>query len=374
MFKVTLFLVIVQQYIDVTETYFLSLRQVQVLVIYNMRKFTLLLSLILLSSPVIFAQEIGENPNCHDPAVAFCDGKYYVFTTGMGVMSSSDQKLWYREKSVFTQFPQWALDKGFKGMPWAPDIIYHNGLWYLYYSCSGFGKNKSAIGVATNKTLNPESPDFKWEDKGMVVESIPGRDEWNAIDPNVIIDENGDGWMVFGSFWRGIKMFKLDETLTRTAEPQEWYPVARRPEGTAPDTVTSDKAVSPDPRGKDFDAGNGAIEAPFIFKHGEYYYLFVSFDLCCRGAASTYNVVVGRSKCVHGPYFDKDGVPMMESGGTSVIRPEGKYSGVGHCAIITADGSDYIYCHAYNKDYGYTSKLIVRKLEWSEDGWPEASL
>ncbi len=338
----------------------------------------------LIVSTVLFAQGPGrimpgqgeyvENPDCHDPVVAFCDGTYYMFTTGMGVMSSPDQKKWKRENSVFTKLPQWAVDKGFRGMPWAPDIIFHDGLWHIYYSCSKFGKNTSAIGVATNKTLNPDSPDFKWEDQGMVVESIPGRDEWNAIDPNVIIDENGDGWMVFGSFWRGIKMFKLDETLTRMAEPQEWYPVARRPEGTAPDTVSSDTAVSSDPRGKDFDAGNGAIEAPFLFKHGDYYYLFVSFDLCCRGALSTYNVVVGRSKNVYGPFYDKDGVSMMESGGTHVLQPNGQYSGVGHCAVVTFDGKDYIYCHAYNKDYDYASKLIVREVNWSEDGWPVVNL
>lgn len=345
-----------------------------------MRKILLISFLGLLVSTALMAQrpvkdgKYVENPDCHDPVVAFCDGTYYMFTTGMGVMSSKDQKKWRREDNVFMKLPQWALDKGFRGLPWAPDIIYHNGLWYIYYSCSGFGKNKSAIGVATNKTLNPESPDFKWEDRGMVVESVPGRDEWNAIDPNIIIDENGDGWMVFGSFWRGIKMFKLDETLTRMAEPQEWFPVARRPEGTAPDTVSSDTAVSPDPRGKDFDAGNGAVEAPFIFKHGDYYYLFVSFDLCCRGALSTYNVVVGRSECVHGPYYDKDGVSMMESGGTPVVGPNGQYSGVGHCAVVTFDGKDYIYCHAYNKDFDYASKLIVREIEWSEDGWPVVKL
>ncbi|MCQ2166206.1 MAG: family 43 glycosylhydrolase [Bacteroidales bacterium] len=321
-----------------------------------------------------FIGKVVENPDCHDPVVAFCDGRYYMFMTGMRVLSSTDQKKWRIERNVFMELPQWASDKGFKGFPWAPDIFYHDGLWYLYYSCSGFGKNRSAIGVSVNKTLNPESPDFRWEDRGMVVESIPGRDEWNAIDPNVIIDENGDGWMVFGSFWRGIKMFKLDKTLTRIAEPQVWYPVARRPEGTAPDTVSSDKAVSPDPRGKDFDAGNGAVEAPFIFRHGEYYYLFVSFDLCCRGPLSTYNTVVGRSKCVYGPYYDKNGAPMMESGGTPVLQPNRQYAGVGHCAVISTDDGDYIYCHAYDKDFDFASKLLVRKVEWSEDGWPVVNL
>lgn len=315
-----------------------------------------------------------ENPDVHDPVVAYCDGTYYMFTTGMRVLSSPDQKKWKIEDNVFMTLPQWAKDKGFRGMPWAPDILYHNGTWYIYYACSGFGKNKSAIGVATNKTLNPKSPDFKWEDQGMIVESVPGRDEWNAIDANAIIDEEGNGWLVFGSFWRGIKMFRLDETLTKMAEPQEWYPVSRRPEGTAPETVSTDKAVRPDHRGKDFDAGNGAVEAPFIFKHGDYYYLFVSFDLCCRGALSTYNVVVGRSKSVHGPFIDKDGVDMIEGGGTSVLKPDENYSGVGHCAVVNFDGKDYIYCHAYSKQYDYASKLLVREINWSADGWPIVKL
>ena len=145
-------------------------------------------------------------PNVHDPVVAFCDGRYYVFTTGMTVLSSADMKSWKFEKRVFDATPQWAVDKGFRGMPWAPDIQYINGKWYIYYSYSGFGKNKSAIGVATNKTLNPNSPDFKWEDQGMILESVPGRDEWNAIDANVLVDDDGTGWLVFGSFWRRIKI------------------------------------------------------------------------------------------------------------------------------------------------------------------------
>ena len=244
---------------------------------------------------------VVEYPDAHDPVAAFCDGRYYVFTTGLGCMSSEDLQTWRIEPRVLSETPQWAADKGFRWMPWAPDIQYHNGLWYLYYSYSVFGRNISAIGCATNKTLNPKSPDFKWEDQGMIVESIPGRDEWNAIDANMIVDENGTGWLCFGSFWRGIKMFKLDETMTKMAEPQEWYPLCRRPEGTTKDIAGKDDGIKRDPRGPDFDPGNGAVEAPFIFRHGKYYYLFVSYDLCCRGKNSTYNVVVGRSEKVMGP-------------------------------------------------------------------------
>ena len=321
------------------------------------------------TNPTVF-----EYPSAHDPVVAFCEGKYYLFTTGMTVMSSTDMKNWKFENPVFRELPQWARDKGFRGMPWAPDIEFHNGLYYIYYSCSSFGKNGSAIGVAVNKTLNPESPDFKWEDKGMVVESVPGRDEWNAIDPNMIIDEEGNGWLVFGSFWRGIKMFRLDETLTRPSIPQQWYPVCRRPEGTAPDTVSTDTAVHADPRGTDFDAGNGAVEAPFIFKHGDYYYLFVSFDLCCRGEKSTYNVVVGRSEKVYGPYLDKDGKSMMYGAATQVVKGNERYPGVGHCAVVNFDGKDYMFFHAYDKQENYASKLLIREIIWTADGWPVVNL
>ena len=321
------------------------------------------------SNPTVFAY-----PSAHDPVVAFCDGRYYLFTTGMTCMSSEDMKNWKFEDRVFNELPQWAKDKGFRGMPWAPDIRYHNGLYYIYYSCSAFGKNTSAIGVATNKTLNPASPDFKWEDRGMVIESVPGRDEWNAIDPNLIIDDEGTGWLVFGSFWRGIKMFKLDETLTRPADPQVWFPVCRRPDGTAPETVSTDTAVHADPRGTDFDAGNGAVEAPFIIKRGSYYYLFVSFDLCCRGEKSTYNVVVGRSEKVTGPYLDKDGKSMMYGNATSVVKGNERYPGVGHCAVENFGGKDYMFFHAYDKEENFQSKLLVREVKWSQDGWPSVEL
>ncbi|MBR0533296.1 MAG: family 43 glycosylhydrolase [Bacteroidales bacterium] len=142
----------------------------------------------LLLSITLSAQQRGpaigttvENPDVHDPVAAFCDGRYYIFTTGLSVMSSADMKTWRFEPRPLSETPRWAADKGFRGMPWAPDIQFINGTWYLYYSYSVFGKNISAIGVATNKTLNPQSPDYKWEDQGMIVESIPGRDEWNAI-------------------------------------------------------------------------------------------------------------------------------------------------------------------------------------------------
>ena len=318
------------------------------------------------------------HPAVHDPVAARCGDIWYLFSTGFGIsiLSSQDLTSWEPAGRVFDTPPQWALDTvpGYHGHTWAPDILFHEGTYYLYYSCSSFGKNTSAIGVATNRTLDPASPDYRWEDKGCVVRSIAGRDNWNAIDPNVFIDTDGTGWMSFGSFWGGIKLVRLDASLTRIAEPQEWYPLCRRPEGTAEDTSRTDDAIQADPRGKDFDPGNGAVEAPFIVRHGDWYYLFVSYDLCCRGPKSTYKVVTGRSKSVTGPYVDAEGTPLMQGGGTVVARGNARYPGVGHCAVVSTDGGEKMLLHAYDRETGYNAVLLVRSLDWDREGWPSIRL
>ena len=342
---------------------------------------TLVLAVLVLSAASSKAQAPQwpmAYPHIHDPVAAYCDGTWYMFSTSFGIdiLSSKDLVTWDQAGRVFDRAPQWALDTvpGYNGHTWAPDILYHNGMYYLYYSCSSFGKNTSAIGVATNRTLNPASPVYGWEDHGCVVRSIAGRDLWNAIDPNVVIDEEGNGWLSFGSFWGGIKLVRLDESLTKLAEPQEWFPICRRPEGTAEDTSQTDDAITADPRGSDFDPGNGAVEAPFIVHRKGYYYLFVSYDLCCRGPKSTYKVVCGRAKEVTGPYIDAAGVPLMEGGGTLVVGGNDRYPGAGHCAIVQKDGGDIMLFHAYDRDSGYDSRLLVRPVSWTEAGWPAVTL
>lgn len=146
--------------------------------------------------------------------------------------------------------------------------------------------------MATNTVLDPKDEKYNWKDQGIVIESIPNRDLWNAIDPNLIIDENDTPWLAFGSFWDGLKLVKLNKNLTEIAQPQKWHTIARRERNFEL---------------ADSDPGNAALEAPFIFKKNDYYYLFLSWDLCCRGENSTYKVVVGRSKDVTVPYVDKSG-------------------------------------------------------------------
>jgi len=295
----------------------------------------------------------------HDPVMIKQDSIYYLFCTGVGitVWSSPDLKAWKKEAPVFAKPPQWALAEiaGFKDHIWAPDISYHNGLYYLYYAVSAFGKNTSCIGLAVNKTLNPSSPDFHWEDKGKVIESVPGRDMWNAIDPNLIIDEQQHAWLSFGSFWNGIKLVALNDSLNALAEPQRWYTIASRKRSFG----LSDSL-----------AGDAAIEAPFIFRKNEFYYLFVSFDYCCRGEKSTYKMMVGRSNKVYGPYIDKEGKALAEGGGSLVLQGNTKWHGVGHNAVIKVNADDYLVFHAYDAADNGKSKLRMEKIDWV-DGWPE---
>src|SRR5688500_13382005 len=159
---------------------------------------------------ILTSQACGQDIRVHDPVMIKQGNTYYLFCTGMGisVFSSSDWKNWKKEDPVFNSPPNWAVETipSFKGHIWAPDISFHNGQYYLYYSVSAFGKNTSCIGLATNKTLDPASRVFKWIDHGKVIQSVPGRDLWNAIDPNLILDENETPWLTFGSFWAGMKL------------------------------------------------------------------------------------------------------------------------------------------------------------------------
>jgi arabinan endo-1,5-alpha-L-arabinosidase len=309
------------------------------------------------------ANEITEKIRAHDPVLIVQDDTFYLFSTGMGisVWSSKDMEHWQREESVFISAPEWTTDAipEFRGHMWAPDIFYYNDLFYLYYSVSSFGRNNSFIGVVTNKTLHPESPDFQWIDHGPVIQSIPGRDLWNAIDPNVIIDKDQIPWMTFGSFWAGIKLFRLNEELTAPSEPQQWHTIAARERDFNTD---------------DHRAGNAAIEAPFIFQKGKYYYLFVSYDHCCRGISSTYKIMVGRSENITGPYLDKDGTDMAFGGASLVLEGNEDWPGVGHNAAYTFNGKDFLIFHGYDAHDEGRSKLLIREILWDEEDWPVVEL
>lgn len=295
----------------------------------------------------------------HDPVVIEADDAYHLYCTHKGIASyrSDDLINWRYTGPVFKDIPAWTFKTvpDFKGHIWAPDILYHNGLYYLYYSISAFAKNTSCIGVATNTTLDTKDVNYNWIDQGIVVQSVPGRDLWNAIDPNVAFDDKGGAWMTFGSFWQGMKIVKLDSTLLRVEKPELWNTIAKRPRSL--------DIHDPKP-------GDGAIEAPFIFKKEGYYYLFVSFDFCCRGIESNYKIMVGRSKEITGPYLDKEGIDMFNGGGSLVLTGDERYPGVGHNSAYTFKGKDYLVFHAYDATDKGKPVLRIMELDWDEDSWP----
>jgi arabinan endo-1,5-alpha-L-arabinosidase len=290
-------------------------------------------------------------PNVHDPCAIASHGYFYVYSTGRGIpmWRSTDLLHWDRLGRVFDTPPDWAVAK----VPtvkwlWAPDISFFNGAYHLYYCASTFGTNQSAIGLALNKTLDPADPNYRWADQGMVLESKPSND-FNAIDPNLIIDEHGTPWLTLGSCWSGIKLVQIDSTTGKpSATNRQLIAIAARPH-------------------------NAIIEAPFIVHHGPYYYLFVSFDACCKGADSTYRTVVGRAEQITGPYEDMDRIPMIRGGGSPVLSSQGNIRGPGHNGMLmNVDGKDWIVHHFYDAADKGISKLQVRPITWDANDWPLA--
>ena len=330
-----------------------------------MRSFLLACCLVAVLPSAGLTQQPAPDPaRVHDPAIIKEGDTYYLFSTGRGISMrrSPDLVNWEMLPPVFADLPEmlpsWAAAEvpGVRSI-WAPDVSFFNGLYHLYYSLSTFGSNRSAIGLATNRTLDPDSPEYSWEDRGKVVESFPGVSTHNAIDPNVIIDEEGQPWLNWGSFWGGVKMRKLDPaTGLASAEDSTIHSLAAR---------ISTEATEGNNRPR-------SVEAPFIVKRGEYYYLFLSFDRCCAGVRSTYNIRVGRSEAVTGPYLDEHGVRMTRGGGTLVLAGAGRVRGPGHNSILVEGDQYYLVHHYYDADDNGRSRLQIRPLIGKEDGWPVA--
>lgn len=302
------------------------------------------------------AEELkGDVGQVHDPTIIKDGDTFYLFSTraGIAVRCSKDLVEWRLCGDVFAHLPGWAVTDvpGLRGI-WAPDISYFNGRYHLYYSASTFGSNHSSIGLAINQTLDPTSSKYRWEDQGKIISSVK-TDDWNAIDPNIVLDEQGEPWLSFGSFWSGIKMRKIDKAT-----------------GKLSTTDTKLYSLASRPRSADLP---GAIEAPAIVRRNGYYYLFVSFDFCCRGVESTYNIRVGRAKQVTGPYVDREGRDMMAEGGTLVISGGKRWRGPGHCTILRVQNEDKLVYHAYDANARGVSTLRIKTINWEAD-WPTVSV
>ena len=295
--------------------------------------------------------ELSGDTATHDPALAKSGDTWFVYSTGSGsvadgniqIRSSTDGRAWTYEGEVWNEKPEW-LTEQVKGVDnlWAPELIEHDGTWYLYYSASTFGKNTSVIALATNTTLDPDDPDYEWVDQGPVMASTSA-DDFNAIDPGVATDEDGTPWMAFGSFWSGIRMVQLS------------WPSGERADAAEPLRL-ADRGFPPN-----------AVEAPYLVEHDGDWFLFVSFDACCRGSDSTYKIAVGRADAVTGPFVDREGVPLTEGGGTVLLETDGTHVGPG--GQSAADGM--LAYHWYDADQGGRFGLGLSPIGWDSEGWPE---
>jgi arabinan endo-1,5-alpha-L-arabinosidase len=314
------------------------------------------------ATPSLNERMQGDFAPVHDPCIIKQGEWYYIFSTSVktdtgghiACRRSRDLATWERCGFVFAEIPAWARQSVPRAKSiWAPDISIYNDTYHLYYSVSSFGSNQSVIGLATNTTLDPQAPGYAWVDRGLVVQSRL-RDRYNAIDPNLIADRDGKYWLSWGSFWDGIMMARIDPATGLRLESEKkihslaWRPVAR--------------------------GGASEIEAPFIISHGDYYYLFVSFDLCCRGVDSTYFVVCGRSKNITGPYVDVNDRPLTDGGGSIVIQGDARFKGTGHNAVLHEGDRDYLVYHAYDVQHEGTPTLRISPIYWTPDGWPLAKL
>ena len=306
------------------------------------------LSLAGASAPSPGAELDRREVRLHDPSSIVREGDaYWLFATGTGLASwhSRDLRRWEKGPAVWPELPAWIVEivPEQRGHFWAPDLCRMGDRYYLYYAVSAFGRNTSAIALATNRTLDPAHPAYHWQDEGVVVRSTAA-DSFNAIDPAVWPADDGRLWLVFGSFWDGIQLLELDPAT------------GRRREAAAPPRTL---ARAP------------AIEAPFLYQFGGYYYLFVNHGYCCRGAASTYRIMVGRSRAVTGPYRDRDGRDLADGGGTPVLASAGTFIGPGHAGILRTTAGLWLSCHFYDGSApGGPGTLALLPLHWDQAGWP----
>ncbi len=271
------------------------------------------------------------------------DGYYYVYATGPRLKRarSKDMVNWEMIEPAFKTRPQHV--EGATGI-WAPDVEYINGQYVMYYSQNVTmpgGNPNSTIGIATCAT-----PDGSFTDRGILMQAkdvgIPG----GCIDA-FYFDDNGQKYLFFGSF-KGIYGYKLtDDGLAIDGDVTKPYQIA----------------------------GN-SYEGGMLYKQGDYYYLFASIGRCCDGKDSTYELVVGRSKNILGPYVNMKGEKMMNNNHKLIMTSSDRFVGPGHCSGIVEDanGDLWLYYHAYdmtaNNGDPKARALMLDQVTFGPKGWP----
>lgn len=286
----------------------------------------------------------------HDPVMIKEDNMYYIFHTGRGVSikTSPDRYEWKRAGSVFSEdaLPAWHKEDipEQNGHLWAPDIHYRNGKYHLYYSVSAWMNFNSSIGYATNTTLNSSDPDYHWVDEGKVISYKNGGEGVNVIDPNIFIDTDGKVWLFYGSYQAGLRAVELNPETGKLWDEAN------------PEIITITPSLG---------------EGVFIIKDSQYYYIFASRGICCKGMESTYHVVMGRSENVTGPYVNKEGESWLNDKYSIFLEGNEEEPGRGHNGFFTENDTTFIVYHAYTKSADGAPLLNIKPVFVSEeDGWP----
>lgn len=282
----------------------------------------------------------------HDPVMIKQGDTYYVFSTGMAIKTSKDRINWMYSGSVFgkgsIKFDWWKNDIPDKIGLWAPDIHYSNGKYNLYYSVSAWMNFNSSIGYATNTTLDFNDPNYKWIDEGQVIGVKNGGEGVNCIDPNIFIDSDGKKYLLYGSYRAGLRLVELDYKTGKLKTDK-------------PELTTITTAL-----------GEGA----FLIKNADYYYIFASRGRCCAGNNSTYQIVIGRSKNIKGPYLTKEGESWVDNKYTVFLAGDSTEPGRGHNGFFTEHDTTFIVYHAYTRRFNGASLLNIKPMYVDEAGWP----
>ncbi len=294
------------------------------------------------------AEKTDTNNRYSNPVIAYSlpdptilkasDGYFYLYATedtrNLPIHKSKDLTNWEFVGTAFTDETRPNFEP--KGGIWAPDINLIDGKYVLYYSMSVWGGEETCgIGVAVSDT--PEGP---FTDKGKLFRSNE-IGVTNSID-QFYIEENGKKYLLWGSF-RGIYAIELSEDGLSVKEGVRKQHIA----GTA-------------------------FEGTYIHKRNGYYYFFASVGTCCEGVNSTYQLVVGRSDNLFGPYSDKSGKSMLDNGYELIIDNNERFVGNGHCSEIVQDseGQDWIFYHGVDVQNPNGRVLLLDQIKWSEDNWP----
>lgn len=275
----------------------------------------------------------------HDPTISYENGTWWVFQTGPGIAGkwSSDGVAWNDAAAIFPNGLNWWANyvPEHDGIDvWAPELKSYNGRSWLYYSISTFGSRVSAIGLTSATSVSAGN----WRDDGLVINTT-NSNNYNAIDPDLVIAKDGAPWLVFGSWNSGIKLMRIN-------------PITMKPFGQLYSLASR----------------SGGIEAPTIVYRQGYYYLFVSVGVCCAGTDSTYRIAYGRASDIRGPYLDKNGNNMLSAGGSILDAGNSQWAGPGGQDILN---TDVMVRHAYDGGDNGVPKLLISTLNWDSNGWPK---